>query len=157
SIRFRLVVWYAGLLVVVVMFLGLLMHAGLKYYLEQSLSRAQLRRAQQIAETLVVNIGSTGEAHVINEINAWFAPETNDRFIRIPRGDASVLYLSSSPKDLSFDADQVPAFRGETKASSWRKEMSAGNRGLLIATVPCRLSDGRHFLVEVGASLEPIQ
>src|SRR5581483_1546085 len=99
SIRFQLVGWYAGLLIAVFLLLGTLMYAGLKLYLEESLSQAQLRRARQIAETLLANVEKTGEAHVVSEINSWFAPETNDRFIRITRGDGSVLYVSSSPKD----------------------------------------------------------
>jgi len=157
SIRFRLVVWYAGLLMAVFILLGILMYGGLKLYLEESLSKAQVRRAQQIADTLLANIGNTGEAHVINEINAWFAPETNDRFIRITRGDASVLYLSQSPRDASFDASEVPSFRGLAGATSWRKETGPDNKKLLVAAIPYQTPDGKHFLVEVGASLEPIQ
>ncbi|MDB6067772.1 MAG: Integral rane sensor signal transduction histidine kinase [Pedosphaera sp.] len=156
SIRFQLVVWYAGLLMVVFLLLGGLMHEGLRFYLEQSLSKAQVRRAQQIAETLLANIGKTGEAYVINEINAWFAPETNDRFIRITRGDGSVLYISKSPKDMSFDASQVPLLSVGKGKQSWRKE-AAANKQLLIAAVPTQSDDGKMFLVEVGASLQPIE
>ncbi len=116
SIRFRLVAWYAGVLTAVFVLLGGLMYAGLKFYLEQSLGQAQVRRAQQIADTLLANIGKTGEAHVASEINSWFAPETNDRFIRITRADGSVLYLSSSPKDLSFDASARAGLPGERAA-----------------------------------------
>ena len=43
SIRFRLVVWYAGLLLGVFILLGCMMYAGLKLYLEESLSQAQER------------------------------------------------------------------------------------------------------------------
>ena len=50
SIRFRLVAWYAGLLVIVFVILGGRMYGGLKLYLEQSLRTAQIRRAQQIAD-----------------------------------------------------------------------------------------------------------
>ncbi len=157
SIRFRLVVWYAGLLVAVFILLGVLMYGALKLYLEQSLSRPQVRRAQQIADTLLANIGKTGETYVVNEINAWFAPETNDRFIRITRGDGSVLYLSQSPRDMSFDAGHVPPLRGAAKVESWRKETEPDGKQLLIAAVPYRTQDGRRFLVEVGASLEPIR
>lgn len=157
SIRFRLVVWYAGLLIAVFILLGTLMYGALKLYLEQSLSRAQGRRAQQIADTLLANIGKTGEAYVVNEINAWFAPETNDRFIRITRGDGNVLYLSQSPRDMSFDAGHVPPSLGLAKGESWRRETGPDGKKLLIASVPYHTHDGRRFLVEVGASLEPIQ
>jgi heavy metal sensor kinase len=157
SIRFRLSVWYAGLLIVVSLLLATLIYGGLKAFLEESLSKAQSRRAQQIADTLLANIGKTGEAHVVSEINAWFAPETNDRFIRITRGDSSVLYLSQLPKDLSFDASQVPQAKTPIAESSWRVEIPAQNKGLLIASVPYQTPTGEHFLVEVGASLEPIE
>ncbi len=157
SIRFRLVVWYAGLLIAVFILLGILMYGGLKSYLEESLAKVQVRRAQQIADTLLANIGKTGESHVINEINAWFAPETNDRFIRITRGNTGVLYLSQSPKDMSFDANLVPPFPGQAQGTSWRKETGPNNKSLLIASVPYQSKDGQRFLVEVGASLEPVQ
>src|SRR5580692_4935546 len=111
SIRFRLVAWYAWVLMAAFVLLGGLMYAGLKMHLEQSLGQSQTRRAAQIADTLLANINETGEAHVVTEINSWFAPETNDRFIRITRADGSELYVSSNPKDQSFDARQVPAFR----------------------------------------------
>jgi heavy metal sensor kinase len=157
SIRFRLIVWYAGLLIVVSLLLATLIYGGLKVYLQESLSKAQSRRAQQIADTLLANIGTTGEAHVVSEINAWFAPETNDRFIRITRPDGSVLYLSQLPKDLSFEASQVPQVETPINKSSWRIEVPAQNKGLLIASVPYQTPAGKHYLVEVGASLEPIE
>jgi heavy metal sensor kinase len=154
SIRFRLVGWYAGLLIAVCLLLGSMMYGGLKIYLEESLSQAQLRRARQIAETLLANIGKTGEAHVVGEINSWFAPETNDRFIRITRDDGSVLYVSASPRDMSFDASRVPPLRHVPSGSSWRKEKADGKR-LLVASVPWQ-SDGRRFVVEVGVSFDPV-
>jgi len=157
SIRFRLIVWYAGLLIIVSLLLATLIYGGLKVYLEESLSKAQSRRAQQIADTLLANIGKTGETHVVSEINAWFAPETNDRFIRITRADGSVLYLSQLPKDLSFEASQVPQVETPINKSSWRIEIPAQNKGLLIATVPYQTAAGERYLVEVGASLEPIE
>ena len=157
SIRFRLVAWYAGLLIVVFILLGALMFEGLKLHLEESLSRAQLLRARQIAETLLANIGATGEPHVVSEINSWFAPPTNDRFIRITRGDGSVMYASQAPRDMSFDPAKVPVYRGLTAQSSWRDVTTGDQKELLIAAVPFTSGDGRRFLIEVGASLAPVR
>lgn len=158
SIRFRLVVWYAGLLVAVFVLLGIVIYGGLKLYLEQSLAQSQMRRARQIADTLLANIGKTGQAHVINEINSWFAPETNDRFIRITDDASTPLYRSTNPKDLSFNANVVPPHVEASKNGSWRVQpLPDGSPELLIASVPYRTGDGRHFLVEVGASLQPIK
>jgi two-component system, OmpR family, sensor kinase len=157
SIRFRLVVWYAGLLIVVFVLLGSLIYGGLKIYLEESLAQAQMGRARQIAESLLANVGRTGEEHVVSEINSWFAPETNDRFIRITGEGGVTLYRSTNPKDRSFDASLVPAFAEASDKSGWRKQKLPEDRDLIIAAVPYVTSGARHYLVEVGASLEPVK
>ena len=72
---------HAGLLIAVFVLLGGLIYAGLRIYLEQSLAATQARRAVLIGDALLTNIATTGEAHVVSEINSWFAPATIDRFI----------------------------------------------------------------------------
>ena len=160
SIRFRLVVWYAGVLTAVFVLLGCWMYVGLKLHLETSLAGDQTYRAQRIADTLLANIGKTGEAHVVSEINAWFAPETNDRFIRITRDDGTVLYLSTGPKELGSDWGVVASYDSAklqhgSRQHSWRVETTRDNQRLLIAAVPYQSDEGRRFVVEVGASLAP--
>ncbi len=157
SIRFRLVAWYAGLLVVVFVVLGGMMYAGLKLYLVHSLREAQIRRATQITDALLAKISETGQAHVVNEINSWFAPETNDRFIRITDGSTTPFYVSSSPRDGSFDANAVPPYQGKSNKISWREQKLSGSAPLLIASVPYHSAQGKQYVVEVGASLEPVQ
>ncbi len=156
SIRFRLVVWYGGLLMGVFILLGTVIYGGLKVYLEESLGRSQMRRARQIAETLLTNVGKTGEAHVVSEINSWFAPETNDRFIRITGEASAPVYRSINPRDQSFDASHVPPYMEHNAQGSWRKQKLPGGRELLIAAFPYQTPEGRPYLVEVGASLEPV-
>jgi heavy metal sensor kinase len=157
SIRFRLVVWYAGLLIAVFLLLGLFMYAGVRIYLERSLAESQVRRARQIAASLLANVRKTGEPFVINEIKAVFAPEMSDRFIRITRGDGSVMYVSQSPQDRSFDSSLVAPITGEVKAGTWRAVKTPDERSLLIAAMPYMTAEGDRFIVEVGASLEPVR
>jgi heavy metal sensor kinase len=157
SIRFRLAVWYGGLLIAVFVLVGGLMYAGLKLYLEHSLGETQSRRAQQITETLLPQTAATGDKYVADEINARFAPEINDRYIRVTSGDSNVLYVSNNPKDASFDASRVPPHREAATNGSWRKESVPGGRELLIASLPYTTPQGRRFVVEVGASLESSQ
>jgi heavy metal sensor kinase len=149
------VAWYAGIVAGAFVLLGALLYAGLRLYLEQTVGAAQTRRAEQIADTLVAHVDETGEAHVVSEINSWFAPETNDRFIRITRKDGSVLYLSHSPRDMSFDAGQVLRLVRPVAEAKVRKEDVGGGKRLLIAAVPGKPGGG--FVVEVGASLEPVE
>ncbi len=157
SIRFRLAVWYGGLLIAVFILVGGLMYAGLKLFLEHSLGETQNRRAHQITETLLAQISATGDKYVADEISARFAPEINDRFVRVTSGASNVLYASKNPKDGSFDASHVPPRSENSLQGSWRKESVTGDKELLIASIPYVTPQGRHFLVEVGASLEPSQ
>jgi hypothetical protein len=74
SIRFRLAAWHAVLLTAVFALLGGLLYATVKRYLDDTLLETQARRARQIAETLLANAPRTGEAYVVREIKALYAP-----------------------------------------------------------------------------------
>ncbi|HZV34606.1 MAG TPA: ATP-binding protein [Verrucomicrobiae bacterium] len=156
SLRFRLIAWYAGLLIVVFLILGGVVYGGLKSYLEHSLADSQMRRAKQVAYTLIAHIDQTGPAHVVNEINSWFAPETSDRFIRITQATGTVVYQSANPKDQIFDASHVP-FPHQFAKATWRKESVPDGKQLLIASFPYQTSAGKKYVVEVGVSMEPVQ
>jgi heavy metal sensor kinase len=157
SIRFRLVVWYAGLLTAIFMLLGTLIFVGLKAYLVRNLGLTQVQRAQQMAETLLANVDKTGETHVVEEINSWVTPEVNNRFVRITRGDSSVLYISRNPRDMSFASGQVPPYPVPVTNVSWQTEILPDGRGIVVAAVPCQSGSGKHFLVEVGVPLQSAQ
>jgi heavy metal sensor kinase len=157
SLRFRLIAWYAGLLTAVFLLLAALMFVGLKHYLEASLAGAQERRAQQIADTLLANVNQTGEAAVGKEINSLYAPEINDRFIRISRQDGSVLYASNPPTDQSFDPTGLPPLSAPASKESVRKQKLADKKTLLIAALNSPSANGVHYVVEVGAPMAPVE
>ena len=151
SLSFRLVAWYAGVLTAVFVLLGALTLFFLRHYLEANVLDIQQRRARQIAETLVSPAGRGGEAALRGEVGRLYSPETNDRFIRITRGDGRVVYASGAPRDPLFDAGQVPAAPAGTSRDSARKlRQSPGT--LLIAARTAAAADGTRYLVEVGAS-----
>ncbi len=157
SLRFRLIAWYAGLLTAVFLLLGALMFVGLKHYLEASLADAQERRAQQIADTLLANVSQTGEAAVGREINSLYAPEINDRFIRVSRPDGSVLYGSNPPMDQSFDPTGLPSLSAPPTEGSVRKQRLADKKTLLIAALNSPSANGVRYVVEVGAPMAPVE
>ena len=157
SLRFRLIAWYAGLLTAVFLLLAALMFVGLKHYLEASLAEAQEHRAQQIADTLLANVNQTGEAAVGKEINSLYAPEINDRFIRISRQDGSVLYGSNPPTDQSFDPTGLPSLSAPPPKESVRKQKLPDNKILLIAALNSPAVNGMRYVVEVGAPMAPVE
>src|SRR5215469_17778011 len=109
SLSFRLVAWYASLLTGVFVLLGIIMYADLRFFLENNLRQTQARRAHQLADSSLSQIGKIGDNGVVHDIEDRFAPEVNDRFIRVTRADGTVLYVSGMPKDQSFDPTHLPA------------------------------------------------
>lgn len=151
SLSFRLVAWYAGVLTIVFVLLGLLTFFFLRHYLEANLLDIQARRARQIADTLVARMRRSDEATLGGEVENLYSPEANDRFIRITRADGTVVYASGPPKDTRFDPALVPPLPLGAHTSDTRKVGLAGG-SLLVAVHDTDASDGTSYRVEVGAS-----
>lgn len=150
SLSFRLVTWYAGLLTLVFVLLGMLTLIFLRHYLEANVLDIQERRARQIADTIVAEASRTGEA-IGPQIESLYSPEANDRFIRVTRGDGQVLYVSGVPKDGTFDPRQVPVPPEDLDQDFLRKEILPGG-SLLIAARHYVDANKLSYRVEVGAS-----
>ncbi len=157
SLRFRLIAWYASLVAGVFVLLGVLMVFGLSHYLVENLGQTQLRRARQIADTLLTDVRKTGDPYVVHEIETLYAPAANERFIRVTRPDGSTLYQSSSAQDLSFEADGVPPTPVSGKPEFSMKVKTPGGKGLLIGGLHYTAPDGGRYLVEVGAPTAHIE
>jgi heavy metal sensor kinase len=154
SLSFRLVTWYAGLLTLVFIFLGVLTLVFLRHYLEANVLDTQERRARQIADTIVASVGRTGEGRVGPEIEELYSPEANDRFIRVTSNDGRVIYASGAPKDGSFVPARVALPARTTRNDLLRKVTLPGN-DLLVAAYRYVAGGGASYWVEVGASSEP--
>lgn len=157
SLRFQLTLWYSSVALAAFTLLGLLMVVELSHHLKADLGMALQRRAHQIAELLLSNVRQTGEDYVTHEIASVFAPEANDRFIRITRRSGSQLYISGQPKDQSFNPADVPAPAQATVPPPSREQKFPGGSSLIIGSYDYRAPDGMGFLVEFGAPTTPIQ
>jgi HAMP domain-containing protein len=155
SLRFRLTAWYGSLLVVLGLAFGAYCYWRLDHFLSLYLTEIFSHRAERIADTLLANIERNGEAYVGKEIETRYAPEANDRFIRVTNSDGAVIYVSGEPNDQSFDPKKVPRPPGTHFVASTRIE-DAGRSGLLIATVPFASSQ-QIYMIEVGGSTLPIK
>ena len=155
SLSFRLIAWYAGLLTLVFLLLGAVMFAAVADDLQSSMRNNQLRRAQQIADTLLKGISRSGEHALANSVETLYAPEANDRFIRITRGDGRVLFESQEPHDRRFIPD-IPPLRQLPASWSWRNVRLTGGSWLVIGTVIHRSTNGTRYAVEVGSPTAPV-
>lgn len=157
SIRFRMALWYAGLLAGALFLFGAATYLGLERYLQRSLEEALSKQARSIGETLVISIGQSGEDYVVNEINEHYAPEINGRLIRVTRIDGKQIFVSGRPRDGSFDPSLVPVTAPSAgREFSHEVEMPDGHE-LLLHGLRFKASDGSQFLIEVAAPFNQIE
>jgi heavy metal sensor kinase len=157
SLRFQLVAWYAALLTGCFVLIGVATYVVLQNSLIGALRETQLRRARQIGQLLLDELHGSGEARVGEEIQARYAPDLNDRFVRIMRGDGSVVYISNPPKDQTFVPAELPSTVWPSRAETARQVPLAGGRHMLLTTRAVQIPAGAGYLIETGAPMDDVQ
>ena len=152
SITFRLAAWCAGVSLLVCIGFGLYTYFGLRYYVRRSQTDTLQRRAHQVAAIVAAHVGHDTDAFTIDLIKTSYAPEHNDRFIRIRRPDGSALYVSGPPTDRSFDPAAVAALPLPSGEVDGQHAVSQGN--LLLVQTSAQAADGR-YVIDCGASTLP--
>jgi heavy metal sensor kinase len=157
SIRFRLTVWYAGLLAGLLVVFGLSVYLGLSHYLEWTLKETLSQQSKQIGESWLGDVGVSGESYVAGEINEHISPKVNDRFVRITRADGDVMYLSDEPESKRFDPSRVPPLKAQAGQEFLREEHLTADSELMIFALPFSAKNGDKYVIEVGASNREIE
>ena len=152
SITFRLAAWCAGISLLICLSFGVYTYLGLHYYLRVTQTDTLQRRAHQIAAIVVTHIDREGEAFTIDLIKTGYAPEQNDRFIRIRRPDGSILFVSGEPSDRSFDPAAVADSPLLARQKDIRGSLTLGN--LLLVQTSAKVG-GKRYLIDCGASKLP--
>lgn len=125
---------------------------GFKQYLIRSLQQTLIRRAHQIASTILADVPQEGEDYIRNEIQARYAPELNERIIRITDESGRVIYASKNAKVLT-KPPSLP-FKGihtETVPVD-SEETPEAREYIQVAAIGYEISSNVRYIVEVGAS-----
>jgi heavy metal sensor kinase len=149
SIRFKLISLYVGLLSLVFVCFGAYIYWGVHASLVGSLDLALDRRARQITANILTEAPTQGPGFVASEIQARYAPELNERVIRITGPNGQVVYASKNVGELSG------VISVSSEKTRYRNEKADGTR-LRVAAVQYRSADGQLYTVEVGAPLTSI-
>ncbi len=157
SIKVRLVGWYAGLLTGIFLLLCASLYLNVRSFLENGLRDSQTRRVHQLANALLAHVKQTGEPALISQIKAWYAPESNDRFIRLARADGALVYRSDTPKDGSFNPAEVPVLPRPQQTDFVRKQKLYSGHTLLIAGLNFPSAGNPEYFIEFGALLDPVE
>jgi heavy metal sensor kinase len=157
SLKFRLIFWYAGLLVGGLGLLGIVTYFALQSSLLTSLKENQLRRARQIAQLVREEIEKKNQAGLGEEVENRYAPALNDRLVRITQKNGVVLYLSKAPKDQAFDPAALPPPVWSSQTETARQASLIGGRRMLLAGHVLQMPEGTSYLVESGAPMDELQ
>ncbi|HSU52757.1 MAG TPA: ATP-binding protein, partial [Candidatus Dormibacteraeota bacterium] len=157
SLKFRLIVWYTGFLAGCFILLGMAAYFALQSYLVGALKGTVGRRARQIAQ-LVSDREQQGKiGEVGTEVDARYAPQLNDRFVRVSRSDGNVIYVSSAPASSSFMPEALPRSAWPAKGEkSERLKLGSGHE-MLVAARTVEVPGHGKFLVEAGALMDDVQ
>jgi heavy metal sensor kinase len=154
SFSFRLVAWYTCLLTGIFILLCALLYLDLGRFLENNVEQSQVRRADQIAKTLLPQIQTNGRSYVAAQAQAWYQPEISDRFIRITQAGGPVIYTSGAPKDGSFNPAEVPAFQPSLAAQSFHRVNLSNGKVLIVAALNYQTAQDGSYVVESGTLLD---
>ena len=156
SLRFRMTVWYAGLLLGALLIFGLSVYWGLERYLYSTSQETLASDCRTIGTELLAQLPSKNAEWLKTEINEAYAPEVNARFIRVYQEGAGVIYLSGAPKDGAFDPSKIPFSHNEGKNGVRQIRVGSGQY-LLINKMRFTTPDGGLFEVESGIPYQQIQ
>jgi heavy metal sensor kinase len=146
SIRLKLISLYVGLLVVVFVAFGAFIYWSFHQFLIGALDRTLTRRAQQIAVTILEELPARGEAYVAGEIQARYAPELNERVMRITEDNGRLIYASKSAEALAISTPLV-LHKSQAVRTIW---LSNGTR-LRVVAIQHHVDRGGDYIVQVGA------
>src|SRR5580765_6220047 len=157
SLKFQLIVWYAGLLAGCLLLLGGAAYFSLQKYLVADLKESQARRGRQIAQLVLEQGRQQRLGSVGTEIEARYAPGINDRFVRISRQGGEVIYVSGLPATLDFFPSLFPAPAWPSRPESTRRLPLSNGREMLVAHQVVQVPGGAPYLVETGAPMDEVQ
>jgi len=157
SIGFRLVVWYTSLLTGILLLRGVVLYFGLQHFLENDMRESHARRARQIGHTLIAHMPQTGEGYLAEQMKSLYAPEINNRFIRLARDDGRLIYQSGPPADGTFNPSEVPTVTLAPGEETSQKIRLSGHRTMLVVIGDYPGENHHTYVVEVGALLDPVQ
>jgi len=155
SLAFRLAIWYALLLSATFTLVGAGMYYGLDHYLRSRLSDSLARRSEQVEQILQDAPAGAGDAQIARAVDTRVAPEFNNRFVRITRAPATLVYRSGRPADRSFDPATIAPLSSPWPVRSSARRVASSDGPVMVSATPVLSASGR-YLVELGSSLEQV-
>lgn len=145
SLRFRLTLWYAGVLAGILVLFSIAIYAGVNHFLRRNLHDSLVKDAQEIGS--IVREYANEQGAIPREVGEHFSPENSELAIRILGTDGTPVYTSGP-------GQMFPAWTGAPSGdqASDMNYRPAGGQEVFIRTQPVAAESGRNYVVQVAAS-----
>lgn len=147
SIRFRLTIWYAGVLAGTLLLFSIAIYVGVNSFLKRNLDDSVVKDAQEVGSIVRESASETDESAIEREVGEHFSPESNDRAIRVLDQNGTQVYLSG-PGEI------LPPWRSSSQGSQAYDITfhPQGGPGSLVHTQEVLAENGKKYFVQVAAS-----
>lgn len=156
SIHVRLTVWYTVLIILAALGFGVYTYLSLEHRLYEEIQTMLARRVVHLREDILPILTNTTPDTLGSKIEDIYSPEQNDRFIRISRDDGTILYVSGSPREQSFDPSLIPLPRTYTSQVTEPLEDLRSKQHVLIVGLRTTVN-GNHYILEMGTTVTPVE
>jgi len=148
SIRFRLAVWYAGVLAGILILFSIATYVGVRHFLARNVHEALVKDTQEVGSIVRENANERDEGAIGREVGEHYSPESGERAIRIVTAEGAPIYLSGPgeafpPWNSSLAQDQPYDMTNH----------AADGQEYVIRTQAVAADSGKKYFVQVGASL----
>src|SRR5215472_1301222 len=96
SIRFRLTMWYAGVLAGILVLFSIATYVGVSHFLMRNLHESAAKDAQEVGSIVRENANERDESAVGREVGEHFSPESNEQAIRVLNAQGTIIYSAGA-------------------------------------------------------------
>ena len=148
SIRFRLTVWYAGVLAGILLLFSVAIYAGVNHFLRRNLHESLVKDAQEVGSIVRENANERDESAIGREVGEHFSPEGNERAVRVLSEAGKVIYSTGR-------SDEFPFWNGSQAHDQAfdTAYQAADGQEVLVRTQAVFADNGRKYFVQIAASL----
>jgi heavy metal sensor kinase len=156
SLAVHLAAWYTLLLSAAFGLVGAVTFYGLQHYLLSTLRDVVTHRSEQVEQILREAHSVPQDAEIVHEVQTRLTPELNNRFIRIIRPPAKMIYVSGPPSDMSFDPAKVLVSIARDNPSGAVGTWLERDSHVMVHSDMVQTANGR-YTVEAGISTAPME
>jgi heavy metal sensor kinase len=148
--------WYTAFLAGFLVLFGIALYVGLRTYLEKTLRASLSEEAGAITEEIIEHDSQGRTSTLASLLSERFAPQLNDRFIRVTDQSGKVVFSSAKSADGVLDPTLVPPVARDADQEYGAERFLPNGKRVIVQILPTLSKSGLIF-VEVGSLYQPVE